>query len=89
MQKAGLQADIDKCKFYIIKINYLELIISTKSICINPKKVKAVQKQETPTCIKDVQAFIGFANFYGCFIRVFSNIVRPMINVIKKNKAFC
>lgn len=42
-QKAGLLIDIEKCKFYITKISYLELIISTKDICMDPKKVEAVQ----------------------------------------------
>lgn len=89
LQKAGLQADINKCEFHVTEISYLGLIISTDGIRMDPKKVEAVQNWETPTCIKDVQAFIGFANFYRRFIRVFSNIIRPMINAIKKNKAFC
>ena len=42
LQKAGLQADIDKCEFHVTKICYLGLIISTESISIDPKKVEAV-----------------------------------------------
>ena len=41
-QKAGLQADIDKCEFHITKISYLGLIISTESIRMDLKKVEAV-----------------------------------------------
>ena len=88
LQKTGLQVDIDKCEFYITKISYLGLIISTKDICMDPKKVKDVQNWETPICIKDVQAFIGFANFYRRFIRTFSNVICPMIATIKKNTTF-
>lgn len=76
LQKAGLQADIDKCEFYVTKISYLGLIISTDGIRMDLKKVKAVQNWEIPTYVKDVQAFIGFANFYLRFIRAFSNIVQ-------------
>ena len=43
LQKAGLQANINKCKFHITKISYLRLIISIEGICMDPKKVKAVQ----------------------------------------------
>lgn len=89
LQKAGLSADIDKCKFYVTEISYLWLIISTDLIRINSKKIETVKNYEIPTCIKYVQAFIGFANFYCRFIRTFSKIVQPMINIIKKNKAFC
>ena len=80
--------DINNCEFYVTKISYLGLIISTKSICINSKKVEVVQNWETLMYVKDVQAFIGFANFYCRFIRAFFNIVCPMIATIKKNSTF-
>ena len=38
--------------------------------------------------IRDIQAFIRFANFYRRFIRAFSNIVRLMIVIVKKNTTF-
>ena len=55
---------------------------------MDPKKVEAIQNWETPTFVRDVQAFIRFANFYRYFIRPFSNVVRPMIATIKKNTTF-
>ena len=64
------------------------MIISTKGIRMDPKKVEAVQNWEIPTFVRDVQAFIGFTNFYRRFIRAFSNVVRPMIATIKKNTTF-
>ena len=63
-------------------------MISTKGICMDPKKVKAIQNWDTPMWVRDVQAFMGFANFYRCFIRAFSNVVRSMIATIKKNTTF-
>lgn len=87
-QKAGLQVNINKCKFYITKISYLGLIISTKGIYINFKKVEAIQNWETLTCVRDVQAFIRFANFYHHFIRAFFNVVHFMIAIVKKNTTF-
>ena len=88
LQKIGLQVDINKCEFHVSKISYLRLIISTKGIRMDPQKVKTVQNWETPTCIRDVQAFIRFANFYRRFIRAFSNVVRSIIATIKKNTTF-
>ena len=88
LQKVGLQADIDKCEFHVTKISYLGLIISTKGIRMDPKKVEAVQNWETLTCVRDVQTFIRFANFYCRFIRRFSNVVCLIIVIIKKNTTF-
>ena len=87
-QKVRLQADINKCEFHVTKISYLGLIISIKGIRIDPKKVEAIQNWETPTCVRDVKIFIGFANFYRHFIRAFSNIICSMIATIKKNNTF-
>ena len=61
---AGLQVDITKCEFHATEVQYLGLIVSTKGIRMDPKKVATVQYWETPSCVKDVQAFLGFANFY-------------------------
>ena len=88
LQKVGLQRDINKCELHVTKISYLGLIISTESIRMDYKKVEAVQNWETLTCIRDIQVFIGFANFYRRFIRAFFNIVCPMIATIKKNIIF-
>lgn len=54
LKRAGLQADIDKCKFHVTEISFLGLIISTKSIRIDLKKVIAVQNLKIPTWVKDV-----------------------------------
>lgn len=88
LQKARLQAKIDKYVFQNTKISYLRLIISSKNICIDSIKVEAIWNWKNPTYVKDVQVFIGFANFYFRFIRVFSKKVRSIIATVKKNITF-
>ena len=48
-------------------------------------KVKAVKKWKTPTKIKEVESFLGFANFYKHFIKNFSHIAKPL-NILKDKK---
>ena len=62
--KFGIQADINKYKFYITKTKYLSLIISKNSIKIDPAKVEAIKNWSIPKRVKDVRAFVGFCNFY-------------------------
>jgi hypothetical protein len=38
--------------------------------------------------VKDVQSFLGFANFYRCFIRGYSAIVVPLTCLTRKNTTF-
>ena len=60
----GLQVDVNKCKFSVKRVKYLGLIISTDGISIDPEKVQAILDWEAPILMKDVQAFLGFSNFY-------------------------
>ena len=80
------QADVDKCKFYVIKTKYLGLIVSTERIKMDPAKVTAIRNWDRPTCVKEIHLFISFCNFYQQFIRGFSNVA-SLLNAIIKKKA--
>ena len=41
--EAGLQADIQKCKFYIQKTKFLELILTTEELKMNSEKIEAIK----------------------------------------------
>ena len=45
---------------------------------MDPEKVRAVAEWPTPTKRKQVQRFLGFANFYRKFISNFSTVVAPL-----------
>jgi hypothetical protein len=86
---AGLQANIQKSEFEIYEIKYLGYIInSEKGIFIDPEKIRAIKNWAVSTNVKAVQSFIGFANFYRMFIPTYSDIIRPLVNLTKKNKKF-
>src|SRR6195952_1092479 len=61
------------------------MIISTYGVKMDPKKFTAITGWETPINVKDVQAFLGFANFYRRFIKGFSRLVTPLVNLTKKD----
>ena len=42
------------------------------------KKIKTILEWKEPTKLKEVESFIGFANFYCHFIKNFSHIARPL-----------
>ena len=48
-------------------------------------KIKAVKEWKTPTKIKKVKSFLGFANFYWQFIKNFSHMAKPL-NELKRKK---
>jgi hypothetical protein len=88
LQDAGLQLDVKKCEFDQTEVKYLGMIISTEGVRMDPDKVDAIVNWEAPINVKDVQAFLGFSNFYRRFIRGFSRIVRPLVSLTKKDAKF-
>jgi hypothetical protein len=87
-RKVGLQLDIKKCEFHVSEVTYLGLIVSTEGIRMDPRKVEAVLNWETPRNLKDIQAFIGFANFYRRFVRGFSAAAAPLLRLSRKGVPF-
>jgi hypothetical protein len=86
---AELQANIQKSEFKTHEIKYLNYIInSKKGILINPEKIRAIKNWAISTNVKAVRSFIGFANFYQMFIPTYSDIIRPFVDLTKKNKEF-
>ena len=62
------------------------MVIGTDGIKIEEEKVKGVLDWLTPKCVKDVQKFLGLANYYCQFIEGFASIARPLHNMVKKNQ---
>jgi len=71
----------EKCEFHRKQIEYLGLVISENKVAMDPVKVAGVCEWPTPESRTDVQAFIGFVNFYHCFIQDFLTIARPLFNL--------
>jgi hypothetical protein len=46
-------------------------------------KVQCIRDWEYPRSLRDVQSFIGFANFYRWFIEGFSKIAKPLSDSTK------
>ena len=66
---AGLYAKLEKCIFHQPQVEFLGYIISREGLSMDPKKIEAVISWKRPSTIRDIQCFLGFANFYRIFIQ--------------------
>jgi len=78
----------EKCEFHQKEIKYLRLVISENKVAMDPVKVAGVCEWPTLENWTDVQAFIGFVNFYHQFIQDCSTIARPLFDLTCSNKAW-
>ena len=84
LREAGLQIDIAKCEFETKRTKYLGLIVTPDGIQMDTEKVKTIVEWKEPPGVKDLQKFLGFANFYRRFIKDFSKHTQPLTNLLKK-----
>jgi hypothetical protein len=64
------------------------MVIEEGKISMDSGKLKGIQDWPTPTTVKQVKAFLGFGNFYRRFIWHFSELARPLNDLLNKDKRF-
>ena len=51
---------------------------------MDDKKVEKVKNWSAPRTIKGVQEFLGFTGYYRCFIKDYSSLAQPLLDLTKK-----
>ena len=88
LREAGIQADVDKCEFHVTETKFLGVVVGRNGIKMDPTKIEAVVEWAIPRHLKQVQAFLGFINFYRRFIKDFSKIAKPLVHLTRKDEPF-
>jgi hypothetical protein len=88
LQHNGLYAKPKKCFFHTDSVNYLGFILSPEGLTMDQAKVKVIQDWPEPRRVKDIQSFLGFANFYRRFIKDYAKIVIPLTRLTCKSIPF-
>ena len=88
LQKNDLFLKPKKCEFGKMKIKYLRMVIEEGHVSMDPGKLKGIQEWPILTTVKQARAFLEFGNFYRRFIRKFSDVARPLNDLLKKDKTF-
>ena len=70
------------------EVQFLGHVISTKGIAVDPAKVEAVVKWESPKSATEIRSFVWLAGYYRRFREGFSKIVAPLTLLTQKNQPF-
>ncbi|KAJ9531759.1 hypothetical protein QJQ45_021908 [Haematococcus lacustris] len=81
MKDNNLYAKLSKCEFNKPELKFLGHIVGRHGIAVDPAKVQVIQDWAMPTCLKELQAFLGLANFFRRFIAGYSTIAAPLTHL--------
>jgi len=81
----GLFAKQEKCEFHSDSVEYLGYRLSPEGLTMSPDKIQTISDWPEPQKVKDIQSFLGFANFYHWFIFNYSDIVVPLTRLTRKD----
>ena len=74
----------EKCVWKVRKVGFSGVIIGEDGVRIEREKVQRVVEWPVPKSVKDVQKFLGLANYYRWFVKDFAKIARPLYEMTRK-----
>ena len=87
LKKNGLFANLKKCRFHQNKFRFLGYVMSAQGVQMEDEKIEAVKNWFEPKSVRDIQVFLGFANFYQRFIQGFSKIAGPLTSMLRTTRS--
>jgi len=74
----------EKCVWKVREVGFLGVIIGEDGVRMEKEKVQGVIEWPVPKSVKDVQKFLGLANYYRWFVKDFAKIARPLHEMTRK-----
>lgn len=82
LRKYKLYVKLSKCAFDTHQVDFLGYRIGVAGVSMDPSRVRAIEEWPTPKSFREIQVFLGFANFYRGFIYRYSAVVAPITDLL-------
>lgn len=83
-RRYGISLNPKKCMFVVTEGKLLGHVISEKGISIDPERIEAISRIGLPASQRELKSFFGKINFVRKFIIGFTEIVKPLNDMLKK-----
>jgi len=84
LEENNLFVKPEKCVWKVREVGFLGVIIGEDGVRMEKEKVQGVIEWPVPKSVKDVQKFLGLANYYRQFVKDFAKIARPLHEMTRK-----
>ena len=86
LYRARLWAKLAKCQFEVPRVEFLGYVVGKEGVSMDPEKTQVVRDWNPLKTVKQLQAFLGFINFYQKFIRGTAEKSLPLSELTKKDQ---
>ena len=78
LRRYNLKLKPCKCIFFQKEVPFLGKLATTKGIGVDPKKIEAVINWPPSTDHREVESFLGFANYHWNHIKEYAKLACPL-----------
>ncbi|XP_048854231.1 uncharacterized protein K02A2.6-like [Brienomyrus brachyistius] len=86
LEEYGLHLKREKCLFFQESVEYLGHIIDATGLHKSPEKVRAIVEAPAPGDVSQLRSFLGMLNYYGRFIPDLATVLKPLNELLNKEK---
>ena len=86
LEENDLFVKLEKCMWKVREVEFLGVIIGKDGVRMEKEKVQGVIEWPVPRSVKDVQKFLGLANYYRWFVKDFAMIAKLLYEMTRKGK---
>ena len=76
---ANLRLKPKKCSFLCERVEFLGHVVSKEGVQCSDAHIEAVKNWPEPTCLAELQTYLGFTGFYRRFVPGYSTIAHPLL----------
>ncbi len=88
IRTAKLKLKLKKCQFGCLRIDFLGHVISSAGIATDALKIDKIVNCRAPTTVKEIQSFLGLSGYYRSFVKGYSKIAYPIIQLLNADVEF-
>jgi len=86
MEKSNLYIKPEKCVWKVKEIDFLGLVTGEEGVKIQEEKVAGILEWPRSKTVKEVQKFLGLANYYRQFVKDFAKLAKLLHRLVRKNE---
>ncbi|GET58734.1 DDE-type integrase/transposase/recombinase [Rhizophagus irregularis DAOM 181602=DAOM 197198] len=88
LRKANMMLKLKKCEWVKKNVEYLGHIVGTDGLKPDDKKIEKIKNLKPPKNIKQIREINGLCSYYRKFVKGYSKIVKPIMELTRKNVPF-